>query len=931
MQPSMHQLPAHEALLLLESDSEAGLTSAEADRRLSQQGPNVLPRVERRGPLLRLLLQFHNPLIYTLIVAAGVTYAVGEPVDASVIVAVVLANAAIGFLQEGRAERALDALAQMIVVEAVVLRDGARVRLPATALVPGDVVMLSPGDMVSADLRLIDVDDLHVDESALTGESVPVAKADSVLPPETVLGDRANMAFLGTLVTTGRGTGVVVDTGGDTELGRIHRLLGDTTDLATPLTRKLARFSRVLTVVIVALAAVTFAIGLARGESAADMLVAAVALAVGAIPEGLPAAITIALAIGVGRMARRRAIVRRLPAVETLGSTTVICTDKTGTLTQNAMTVQSVFAGGSWYEIEGAGYAPGGDIRTADAPVDVLDHPALAMSLTAGLLCGDGDVVERDGGWRAVGDPTEAALAVAARKAGMERAVALREQPRADVVPFESERRFMATLHGGGRSVVYVKGAVERVLAMCDRRLGSDGRPAPLDEDSIMAAAEAMGARGQRVLAFARGAPGPAGRDDLLEPHGLVFLGLQGMADPPRPEAVAAVRACRQAGIAVKMITGDHPATAAAIARRVGIVPAAGGRVVPGAELAASDDEALAALARSASVFARVSAEDKLRLVRALQADGQVVAMTGDGVNDAPALSQADIGVAMGRSGTEVARESADIVLADDNFASIEAAVEEGRHTFDNVTKFIVWTLPTNIGEGLLIVAAIAAGVTLPILPVQILWINMTTAVLLGLTLAFERAEPGAMLRPPRSPSQPLLTRTLLWRIVLVSTLLLAASFLLFEVERERGSSTAEARTVAVNVFVAVQTFYLFSCRSLTGRARSLGLLSNTWLLGGVGVTAGLQFLFTYTQPMNDLFHTAPVDARAWLRILAAAVVAWVVVEVEKAIRRRMAATGPQSTSRRSNRSAPAAASATPASVSPANASGSSPSRSPDP
>lgn len=879
----MHQLPVDEAVARSATDRARGLTSAEAEQRLFRYGPNVLPRVERRGALVRLLLQFHNPLIYTLLVAATVTYAVGQPVDASVIVAVVLANAAIGFVQEARSERALDALATMITVEANVLRDGVTQRLSATALVPGDLVLLSPGDKVSADLRLIDVRNLHVDESALTGESVPVTKDIAVLPEETVLAERANMAYSGTLVTTGSAAGVVVATGAHTELGRIHRLLGGVSDLATPLTRKLAGFSRVLTVVIVGLAAVVFAVGTARGEPASDMLVAAVALAVGAIPEGLPAAVTIALAIGVSRMARRNAIVRRLPAVETLGSTTVICTDKTGTLTQNAMTVQSVLAGGRRYEVDGAGYAPEGGIRIGDESADPADHPALASCLMAGMLCGDGDVVARDGGWEPVGDPTEAALVVAARKAGMDRAEALRGLPRTDVVPFESERRFMATVHdnGDGDSVVYVKGAVERVLAMCDRRAAADGGVAPLVHEPILAAAEEMGARGQRVLAFAMGA---AGEVDQSEPGGLTFVGLQGMADPPRAEAVAAVRACQEAGIAVKMITGDHAATASAIARHVGIE--AGERVVTGAELAACRDDGLAAIATSASVFARVSAEQKLRLVTALQSRGHVVAMTGDGVNDAPALRQADIGVAMGRSGTEVARESADIVLADDNFASIEAAVEEGRHTFDNLKKFIVWTLPTNMGEGLLILTAVLAGATLPILPVQVLWINMTTAVLLGLMLAFERVEPGVMRRPPRRPSEPLLTRTLVMRVLLVSALLLSASFWLFHHEQANGASTAEARTVAVNVFVAVQLFYLFSCRSLSGPARKLGLFSNRWLLAGVSATIGLQLLLTYWSPMNDLFRTAPIDAMSWWKVVAAAIAAWAVVEAEKTLRR---------------------------------------------
>ena len=891
----MHHLPVHETLVLLESDRERGLSSAEAARRLQRHGPNVLPRVERRGALVRLLLQFHHPLIYVLLVAAAVTYAIGEPVDASVILGVVIANAAVGFVQEARAERALDALAAMMTVDTHVIRDGARRRVPAKELVPGDLMTVEPGDKVSADARLVEVSELQIDESALTGESVPVGKTQAVLAPGTVLADRANMAFSGTLVTAGHGTGVVVTTGADTELGLIHRLLGETTDLATPLTRKLARFSRVLTAVILGLAGVTFLVGTARGESASEMLVAAVALAVGAIPEGLPAAVTIALAIGVSRMAHRHAIVRRLPAVETLGSTTVICTDKTGTLTQNAMTVQAVHAGGEHYDIAGGGYAPEGGITADSRPAAVSDHPALAACLRAGLLCGDSDVRARDGTWEPVGDPREAALVVAARNAGFERDAALREQPRTAVLPFESERRFMATVHRerDGTSVLYVKGAVEQVLAMCDSRLGSAGESRPLDRVPVLRAAEQFGDHGQRVLAFAtrRLEHGDA---DLERPRALAFIGLQALVDPPRPEAIAAVAACRQAGIAVKMITGDHAATAVAIAAQVGLTGDGAPRVVTGAELAACPDDRLAALAASTEVFARVSAEQKLRLVEALQARGEIVAMTGDGVNDAPALSQADIGVAMGLGGTEVAREAADVVLTDDNFASIEAAVEEGRHTFDNLKKFIVWTLPTNLGEGLLILTAIVVGATLPILPVQILWINMTTAVLLGLTLAFERVEPGIMARLPRRPTEPLLTFDVVARILLVSVLLVTAAFWLFEHELGRGMPVAEARTAAVNVFVAVELFYLFSCRSLTGHAADLGLFSNRWLLGGATSMVALQLALTYWPPMNHLFDTAPIDAGTWMKVLAAAAITWTIVEAEKAIRRRTARRQPR-------------------------------------
>ena len=894
---TVHHLPVHEALVLLASDPEHGLDSDEAARRLERHGPNVLPRVERRGALLRLLRQFHHPLIYVLLIAAAVTSAIGEPLDASVILVVVIANAAVGFVQEARAERALDVLAAMLTVEAHVVRDGVRRHVAAKELVPGDVVVVEPGDKVSADVRLVEVAELHVDESALTGESVPVAKAPAVLAPETVLGDRANMIFSGTLVTAGRGTGVIVATGAETELGLIHRLLGETSDLATPLTRKLARFSRMLTVVILGLAAVTFAVGTARGESASEMLVAAVALAVGAIPEGLPAAVTIALAIGVSRMARRHAIIRRLPAVETLGSTTVICTDKTGTLTQNAMTVQAMLAGGRRYAVGGGGYAPDGEITAGGRRVDVADDPALSACLYAGLVCGDGDIRIRDGVWEPVGDPMEAALVVAARKGGLDRAAALRQRPREAVLPFESERRFMATVHRepDGARLHHVKGAVEQVVAMCDSQLAGAGEAEPLDRLLALQAAEEFGGQGQRVLALAGRRLACGEEMDLERPGGLTFLGLQSLVDPPRPEATAAVRACRDAGVAVKMITGDHAATAAAIAGQVGLTGDGAPRVVTGAELADCPDDRLGALAASTDVFARVSAEQKLRLVGALQGRGEIVAMTGDGVNDAPALSQADIGVAMGLGGTEVAREAADIVLTNDNFAAIEAAVEEGRHTFDNLKKFIVWTLPTNLGEGLLILTAVVVGATLPILPVQILWINMTTAVLLGLTLAFERAEPGIMARPPRRPSKPLLTLDVIARIALVSFLLLTAAFWLFEHELGRGTPVAEARTAAVNVFVAVELFYLFSCRSLTGHAAELGVLSNRWLLAGATVMVALQLALTYWPPMNRLFDTAPIDAGTWLRILAAATITWAVVEIEKTIRRRLRRRGSQS------------------------------------
>ncbi|MET8764277.1 HAD-IC family P-type ATPase [Lentzea sp. NPDC004782] len=825
-----HGLPVAEVVLIAETDQHTGLSTAQWRRRLAELGPNELP--PRRGPgwVVRLLGQLHHPLIYVLLAAATVTAALGEVVDASVVFGVVVINAVIGFIQEARAERALDALVSMVRTEATVVRDGVAARVASTELVPGDVVLLEAGDQVGADLRLVAADELRVDESALTGESVPAVKDPVSLPSDTSLADRANMAYSGTLVTAGGGRGVVVATGADTEIGRVHRLVSTTETVQTPLTRKLARFSQVLTVVILGLAVFSVVVGVLRGEPLGEMVTAAVALAVGAIPEGLPAAVTVTLAIGVARMARRNAIIRRLPAVETLGSTTVICTDKTGTLTANAMTVTAVVAGGVRHDVSGIGYAPTGDFTPELGP-------AARECLLAGLACNDARIVQDGDRWLPVGDPTEAALVVAARKAGLD------EVPqRVDVLPFSSERRFMATLHANG--VVYVKGAVERVLALCG--LGHS------------AAAEDLAATGLRVLALGR-ATGVDLTAEALRGN-VELLGFVAMHDPARPEAVEAVRACQDAGIEVKMITGDHPATARTIAAQFGI----------------------------SDVHARVAPEEKLRLVKDIQAGGDVVAMTGDGVNDAPALRRADIGVAMGRGGTEVAKQAADMVLTDDNFASIRAAVEEGRAVFDNLRKFIIWTLPTNMAEGLVILTAILLGVALPILPVQILWINMTTAVALGLTLAFEPREPDVMKRPPLPPSLPLLTRQLVGRIVFVSAILLACSFGAFRWQLTAGASLEVARTVAVNVFVGAQIAYLVNCRSLENLRPHVGLGRNRWLLVGVALTAGLQLLLTYAPFMNRLFHTAPLAWQPWVVVLVLSAFAYVLVELEKWRQRHM-------------------------------------------
>jgi len=887
-----HQVHVGEIASLLETDLLNGLSTAEVQSRLKQYGANKVAEKGGIPPWKRFLQQFHQPLVYILLIASGVMVSLGEFVDGSVIFGVVFILGIIGYIQETKAEGAIRALSRMVVAEATVRRDGRKQRVPSIELVPGDIVLLRSGDRVAADLRLFRVRSLQIDESALTGESLPVHKHVDPLVFETVLADRKNLAFAGTLVTRGEADGVVWATGDQTEIGRIARLVSEAVDLSTPLTRKIAQFSRLLLWLILGLAAFAFTVGVWRSEKIVEMFMAAVALAVGAIPEGLPAAVTITLAVGVARMARRRAIIRKLPAVETLGSTTVICSDKTGTLTENAMTVQQIYAGGEFYGVTGTGYDPTGTIQQDEQPVSPDERPALLACLRAGLLCNDAVLVRKDGRTRVEGDPTEAALIVAAEKAGLLHADAQREAERLDAIPFESEDQFMATLHRARDGhIIYKKGALERVLGRCATMLARAGSEAAIDREKIRAAADTMAAKGLRVLAFARRNL-RADHRELGHEHvarGLTFLGLQGMLDPPRPEAIAAVRRCQRARIAVKMITGDHLFTAKAIAQKIGLYRVANARdshAISGRELEQVSDDDLPAIAEESVVFARVTPEQKLRLVKALQAREQIVAMTGDGVNDAPALKQADIGIAMGISGTDVAKEAADMVLTDDNFASIEAAVEEGRGIFDNLKKFIVWTLPTNFGESFVLLAAILLGTALPMFPVQLLWINMMTAVSLGVMLVFEPKEPDLMDRPPRDPRQPILTFPLFMRTGLVSLLILAGAFALFvwEVQQE-GATLAEARTTVVNVIVSVEAFYLLNCRSLTRSAFAVGLFSNPWVIAGIALATVTQVLFTYAPFMNKLFHSAPITGEAWLRIVAVGVIAFAAVELEKWIR----------------------------------------------
>ncbi len=876
-----HHLPVDEVLDLLDTNLQQGLDVFEIKHRQERFGLNVLTPKEGKSPLKRFLLQFYNPLMIILLAAGLITAVLKDPTDALVIFGVVLVNAVIGYNQEARAEQSIAALAKTVTTEAAVIRSGKVLRLAAAELVPGDIVQLQAGSRVPADLRLVVSRDLQVTEAALTGESLPVEKDASLLiDHDAVLAERRNMAYASTLVTYGTATGVVVSTGDGSEVGRISQLISSAAELETPLTLKIAQFSRVLLVAILALSALTFGIGMLRGQPIIDTLMSAIALAVGAIPEGLPAAMTVTLAIGVSRMANRRTIIRNLPAVETLGSTSVICSDKTGTLTQNQMTVKEIYTLSGVYSVEGVGYEPHGTISR-----DWDKDAAVSETLKAGLLCNDSQLVESEGRWTVQGDPTEGALLVSARKGQLNPDGSI-YPARLDSIPFDSQHQFMATLHADG--IVYIKGAAEVLLENCSGALDPMGQVIACGNEVFRPAVESMASQGLRVLAFARLEKPGAQKITFDDITGLTLLGLQGMIDPPRPEAIAAIQASQKAGIMVKMITGDHALTAAAIGRQIGLCPDNCATVLTGAELSKLSDAVLIEQVESVNIFARVAPEQKLRLVEALQARGHVVAMTGDGVNDAPALKQANIGIAMGITGTDVSKEAADMILTDDNFASIEAAIEEGRGVFDNLTKFIAWTLPTNLGGGLVLLAAIVSGATLPILPIQLLWINMVTVALLGVTLSLEPKEPGIMLRKPRNPDAPILSGTLLWRILLVGIIILAGAFGLFEYQIYRGASLAEARTVAVNVVIFVEIFYLFNARSLTRSPFQLGFFSNPWAVGGAILMVLIQLLFTYIPFMNTLLGSAPIPLVLWLDILAVSLAAFIIIEIEKLLRRKL-------------------------------------------
>lgn len=888
---SWHQLTTEQALAELDS-TQAGLSVAEAERRRQVYGDNSLPEPHRPGRLLRFLRQFHNVLIYVLLGAAIITASLGHLLDTGVIVAVVLANALIGEFQEGRAEKAIQAIRGMLALRATVVRAGHRQSVAADSLVPGDLVLLEAGDKVPADLRLLKTHNLFVQEAVLTGESVPVEKDALPVAGELALGDRSSMAFSGTAVTAGQATGLVVATGPHTELGRIQGLLADVERLTTPLVAQMRQFARWLTLFILIMAVALLAYGYWRlTHDFGVLLMAVVGLSVAAIPEGLPAVLTITLAVGVQAMASRNAIVRRLPAIETLGAVSVICSDKTGTLTRNEMSVVSVITADGTFTVEGDGYGPDGAIRSQTQSIESDEGAALAELAQVAGLCNDAELKREEGLWRVEGDPMEGALLAFAARAGLT-ADELRETwPRTDAIPFDTSYRYMATLNHDhrNRAFILVKGAPEAILALCHAQRTGAGGEAPLEAAWWLTQVASIAAQGQRVLALAA-RPVPVSQvvlaqDDLAGE--LVFLGLVGLIDPPRSEAIAAVAECQSAGIRIKMITGDHADTARAIARQVGLKNP--DRVLTGADLDQLDDAELAATATDTDVFARTSPEHKLRLVIALQSQQKTVAMTGDGVNDAPALKRADIGVAMGGKGSEAAKEASELVLADDNFASIAVAVREGRTIHDNIRKVISWTLPTNAGEASVIILALLAGLALPITPVQILWVNTVTAVTLGIALAFERGESGIMQQPPRPRSQPLISGALAWHIILVAVLFLIGVFGAYRYAIDQGHSVALAQTFAMNTLVTLEIFQLLYIRNKDTVVLTWSKLRATrlvWLAIAVVVVG--QLSLTYLPALQVVFATARVPVPEMLLSLTAGVLLFALLELEKQLRLRL-------------------------------------------
>ncbi len=898
-----YQLSTQQVIDALETSTD-GLTAAEAKERLSKYGPNELEE-KTTSALVRFLRQFHNALFYVLFAAAGVAFFLDKYLDMYVILAVILASGIIGFVQEGKAEAALESLRKMAVPNSTVIRGGKKLTVPVKDLVPGDIVLLEAGDRVPADLRLFSVHNLYADEAMLTGESSPVEKDTE--PDETPglsPGDQHCMSFSGTFVTRGNGKGVVTGTGDEAEIGQIAGMLKESGRVVPPIIRKVDEFVRLILIAILIFGVITFGAGVALGYEFEFMFLATVGMLVAVVPEGLPAALMSAFAIGAMAMGRQNALIRRLPAVETLGSTTVICSDKTGTLTKNEMTVVRIVTGAAEYRVSGSGYEPQGEFLQDDEAVSsVLDNKDLFELLRAGYLCNNSELLEEKGHYRIKGDPTEGALVVSAVKAGLEESL-----PRLDEIPFDSEYRYMATLHQGeGQNIIYVKGAPEKVLEMCHDQL-AEGQTRRVEREELSAKVDEMSREALRSLAMAfkivSSDHKKFGKDDL---QGLTFLGIQGMFDPPRQEAIDAVRKCYTAGIRSVMITGDYPVTAKAVAKQMGI----GGeddRVLTGADLAQMSDEELYDVVDEVSVYARVAPEHKYRITQQLRKRGHIVAITGDGVNDAPALKAADIGVAMGITGTEVAKNASDMVLSDDNFATIVAAVEEGRHIFNNIWKMILFLLPTNGGQGLIMISAMALSPfivvfreRLPVEAIQILWVNLFMAVACAIPLVWEPKEKGLLEVPPRDPNWSFINRFFLWRVGLVSIVSAVGASLVFLLyynamnDGASGDILTQAQTAAFTTIILIQVCYLFTARSVEDSAFTFSPFSNRMVLLGVGVTLAVQLLLVYSVPLFGIapLRTEPFAPQWWIPIILVGTAGFFAIEAEKLIRRRLRSTSP--------------------------------------
>ncbi len=902
--PPAYNLTAEQALAFLNTRA-TGLSAAEARKRLNLHGPNELAPPRQISGLAIFLRQFKNLLIVILLAATGLSLVLGEHLDAYVILVIVFGCTILGFIQEYRAERAAAALMAMAAPTATVLRDGREQVIPAREVAPGDILVLHTGDKVAADARLLEAVNLKADEAILTGESIAVDKTGAAdLRAGLPLADQKGMVFGGTVITYGRGKAVVTATGMNTEFGRIARMLGEVPQEQTPLEARMATIGLTLSVICLVISAGATAFGVIKGHPWLEMLIWGISLAVAAVPESLPAVVTGALAIGTTRMARRQAIVKRLPAVETMGCTTVICTDKTGTLTKNEMTVRRLYLDGREVEVGGRGYAPQGDFTQAGQRIDPAQDQVLQASARVGLLCNDAILEEQDDDWYLQGDPTEGALVTLALKAGLDREALARDFPRVGEIPFSSEDKRMTTFHGSpGRVLACSKGAPESLLPRCDRLLTEQGeRPlGDADRQDIMDQAAAMAAGALRVLGLAYRQMEELPASLNLEEGGerLVWVGLAGLIDPPRPEALKALAKCRQAGIRVIMVTGDHPTTAKAVGREIGLVGASPppGAVISGQALEQMSDEDLQTALNSVVIFARVAPEHKLRLVDLLKARGDVVAMTGDGVNDAPALKRADIGVAMGITGSQVTKETADMILADDNFATLVAAVEEGRAIYDNIKKYLIFLLSANLGEIMVLTGAFALGMPLPLIALQILWVNLTTDGLPALALGVDPKAPDLMSRPPRPPEEGVFTMPVVVLQMVIASYLTIILIPLFHsychgflaISGQPELSLVRAQTMVFVTLVLTEMVAAFNCRSDSHSLFRVGFFTNRYLMGAVALSLAMIVAVVMWPPLAKLFHVVPLDLREWLLASTLALMLWPVVELTKLVLRQTA------------------------------------------